>query len=139
MNPFLESTVAQPWSEHDVFSARHRMRQGIAMLGLSASLQAAWALDINTASVDELQALKGIGQKTAAVIVAERQRGGAFLSFDDVVDRVNGVGAKRLRAWQQAGLGLPVEHGGSRNADPAPGRVRIHINMPASGRGKAAR
>ncbi|MCK9509154.1 MAG: DUF655 domain-containing protein [Pigmentiphaga sp.] len=141
MNPFLESTVAAPVSLPPRFMPSRRLRQGLLALGLSAGLQAAVALDINTATAEALQTLKGMGQKTAAVIVAERRRGGAFLSFDDIVDRVNGVGAKRLSAWQQAGLTItpaPMLAPGT-EAPVVPGRVLVHTNMPAQGRGKAAR
>lgn len=62
-----------------------------------------WALDINQASVAELQSLKGIGPQLAGRIVTERARA-PFSSFGDLAQRVKGVGQARVRAWQRAGV-----------------------------------
>lgn len=59
------------------------------------------SIDPNAASVDELQALPGIGPSLARRIVAERERGGPYRSLDDL-QRVAGIGpktAERLRPW----------------------------------------
>jgi len=53
-------------------------------------------LDLNTASVAELQRLPGIGPVGARRIVAERERGGPFRSPGDLV-RVAGFGPSRVR------------------------------------------
>jgi competence ComEA-like helix-hairpin-helix protein len=45
---------------------------------------AAKAIDINTASAAEFEALPGIGAKTAARIVEYRQKNGPFKKFEDV-------------------------------------------------------
>ena len=44
-------------------------------------------IDINSASASELETLPGIGPVYAAAIVAERERGGPFLTTDDLVLR----------------------------------------------------
>lgn len=44
----------------------------------------AQSLDVNTATQEELEALPGVGQKTAAEIVRERDEGGPFASVDDL-------------------------------------------------------
>lgn len=44
-------------------------------------------IDINSASASELKTLPGIGPVYAAAIVAERERGGPFLTTDDLVLR----------------------------------------------------
>jgi len=52
-------------------------------------------VNINTASVKELQGLPGIGQVTAERIVALRTEKGKFRSPDDLL-KVKGVGKKSL-------------------------------------------
>lgn len=51
-------------------------------------------VNINTAGVDELDALPGVGPATAAAIVAEREERGAFSSIEDI-KRVSGIGEKK--------------------------------------------
>ncbi|OMC15211.1 ComEA family DNA-binding protein [Mycobacterium sp. SP-6446] len=52
-------------------------------------------LDLNTASVEQLDALPGVGPVTAAAIVAWRQANGKFTSVDQLAD-VDGIGPARL-------------------------------------------
>ena len=61
------------------------------------------AIDANRATADQLQTLRGIGPAMAARIIAERERQ-PFATLDDLARRVRGVGARRLRLWQEAGL-----------------------------------
>jgi competence ComEA-like helix-hairpin-helix protein len=53
-------------------------------------------LDVNTASVSELQRLPGIGPVGARQIVEERELGGPYRSVGDLV-RVSGFGPSRVR------------------------------------------
>jgi len=64
------------------------------------------AVDLNTATLEQLQTLSGIGPKTAALIIEERERGGRFTSLQDVADRVRGIGAKRLESLQAGGASV---------------------------------
>jgi competence protein ComEA len=52
-------------------------------------------VDINTATVDQLEALPGIGPTLAGAIVQERERNGPFRSVADLT-RVPGIGDGRL-------------------------------------------
>ncbi|QAY68414.1 helix-hairpin-helix domain-containing protein [Paenibacillus protaetiae] len=52
-------------------------------------------LDINKATAEQLDALKGIGPSKAQAIVADRETNGPFRSVDDLL-RVKGIGEKLL-------------------------------------------
>jgi len=75
----------------------------IVAAGLSLAAFGAVAVDLNTATAAQLQTLNGIGPKTAELIIAERERGGQFVSLQDLADRVRGIGPKRLESLQAAG------------------------------------
>lgn len=74
----------------------------LGVLGLS-SFQLS-AVDLNQATVSDLQQIKGIGPKTAERIIDERSRGGPFDSLQDLSDRVKGIGPKRLVTLEASGL-----------------------------------
>jgi competence protein ComEA len=60
-------------------------------------------IDVNTASSAALQAIPGIGEKTAASILADRSDNGRFDSIEDL-QRVRGIGpatVERLRPFVQ--------------------------------------
>lgn len=77
----------------------------------------AQTVDINSASAQELQSVKGIGPKKAEAIVKYRTEHGAFQSVDDLVN-VPGIGPKSLNSMRDqlsvggATSGLPS--GGAR-------------------------
>ena len=54
-------------------------------------------IDINTASLEELDTLPGIGPKTAQAIVEHRETQGKFASAEDLL-QVRGIGPKKLAA-----------------------------------------
>lgn len=125
MNPFLHSTVAQPAPLADiaVLPARRRRTRLPSAPRVSRMLRAAslaaltWAgsagaVDLNTATLDQLRGIRGIGPKTAQIILDERARGGRYLSFADLSDRVRGIGPRRAQALQSAGL--TIDGGGTR-------------------------
>jgi competence protein ComEA len=139
MNPFLHDTVARPqpratFSELAPSRSRRRMLARavgrIAMAGgLGLAMAPAHALDVNSASAEQLEALRGVGPKTAQIIVQERTRGGRFESLEDLSDRVRGIGPKRAQALQAAGLRV----GGG-----APGQGAAVVPPAASAHGTAA-
>ncbi|MGB3741125.1 MAG: helix-hairpin-helix domain-containing protein [Castellaniella sp.] len=122
MNPFLYSTVAAPLNVPVRCTARRPRLSRIASrvsrsARLAGVLALSWAtavgaVDLNTASLDQLRGIRGIGPKTAQIILDERNRGGRYLSFTDLSDRVRGIGPRRAQALQSAGL--TIDGGGTR-------------------------
>jgi len=143
MNPFLNDPVAAPLPAPPRFVFRHAPRwplvaprqpgrAGTAPVrrplahsmgrfamagGLSLAALPAQSLDVNAATADQLEALHGVGPRTAQIIVQERERAGPFESLEDLSDRVRGIGPKRLGSLRAAGLtagqGVPVLTPGS--------------------------
>jgi competence protein comEA helix-hairpin-helix repeat region len=72
------------------------------LLGLIAGLSTCVfaAVNINTANVEELQQLKGIGAKKAAEIVAYREAHGEFKNVDELTN-VKGIGKATLEKLRQ--------------------------------------
>lgn len=70
---------------------------GVAPGGVGAAPGAPGAgpLNLNTATLDQLDGLPGIGPTIAAAILAERDRRGAFKSVNELRD-VHGIGEKRF-------------------------------------------
>ncbi|MBD2872959.1 helix-hairpin-helix domain-containing protein [Paenibacillus arenilitoris] len=63
-------------------------------------------LDINRATAEELDALKGIGPSKAQAIVADREQNGFFKSERDLL-RVKGIGEKLLSGIRDAIVARP--------------------------------
>ena len=127
MNPFLDSTIAAPlvpeqslvqsqkqskhpkgrWSFPFTHQAGNRLarrsRVAVMLAGVGVGLSAQ-ALELNAATAEQLKELRGVGPRTAQIIVQERNRAGPFQSLEDLSDRVRGIGPKRLQALQAAGL-----------------------------------
>ncbi len=72
------------------------------LLALFAAVAFA-AVDANKASQAELEGVKGIGPAIASKILDERKKG-AFKSWDDMVERVKGVGDGNAAKFSSAGL-----------------------------------
>lgn len=117
MNPFTQPTVARPLSGHpDVISTpgsssdgprasrRAIARVALGMLAGAAGHTPAVAVDVNVATQAQLVSVRGIGPRTAQIIIDERRRGGPYESFDDLADRVKGIGASKAGRLQAAGL-----------------------------------
>lgn len=57
-------------------------------------------VDINRATVAELQTLPGVGPKTAEAIISNRETMGRFIQVDDLM-RVKGIGPKRMEQLRE--------------------------------------
>ena len=68
-----------------------------AEVGASSGDVASGPLDLNTATMEQLDALPGVGPATAKAILDERTRRGRFRSVDDLLD-VRGIGPAKLDA-----------------------------------------
>ncbi|MEI8401825.1 MAG: DUF655 domain-containing protein [Alcaligenaceae bacterium] len=159
MNPFLDSTVAVPLASDPppdaphkqalrssgrwAFPFAHQTRDRLARrasvaamlagVGVGLSVQ---ALDLNTATAEQLKGLRGVGPRTAQIIVQERNRAGPFESLEDLSDRVRGIGAKRLQALQTAGLRVPEA---GQASGVSAGRVRGAPSQGASSQSTRSR
>lgn len=144
MNPFLDSTIAVPlaseqllvqtqkqseypkgrWSFPFAHQAANRLarrsRVAVMLAGVGVGLSAQ-ALELNTATAEQLRDLRGVGPRTAQIIVQERNRAGPFESLEDLSDRVRGIGPKRLQTLQAAGLRVSEV---GRTASALSGRVQ---------------
>jgi len=52
-------------------------------------------IDVNTASAEQLQSIKGVGASTAAAIIEFRESYGSFTDINELVN-VKGIGEKKL-------------------------------------------
>lgn len=116
MNPFLFDTVAKPVSGEAAnwqtcsttknIAAAKSWPRALRVAGIAALTWAncASAVDLNSASLNQLLEVKGIGPKTAQIIIEERNRAGSFKSFTDLSDRVRGIGPKKAQTLQGSGL-----------------------------------
>lgn len=102
----------------------------------AAAARAAAGVDVNVATADELQTVRGIGPALAGRIVEERARG-PYRDLADLEARVKGVGPGNVRRFAEAGLvvgagrgrvgsmpgagGASAGAGGSAGAASAPG------------------
>ena len=74
----------------------------LALLALVS--QAAWAaVEINKAGQAELESVKGIGPSMSTKILEARKKGD-FKNWDDLVERVSGIGSGNANRLSQAGL-----------------------------------
>lgn len=67
----------------------------VSMMFVMQQAYAADKLNINTATVEELQQMSGVGQTRANAIVEYRQQHGPFAQVDDLLE-VEGIGESTL-------------------------------------------
>jgi len=78
------------------------------------------AVNLNTATKDELIALPGIGPAKAQAILDYRAQHGGFRTVDELKD-VKGIGAKRYEKLKAELTVTPLRTASARGATPAPG------------------
>jgi competence protein ComEA len=66
-----------------------------ALLLTTGAAFAAHKVNVNTANVEQLQSVNGVGAKTAEAIVAYRKANGEFKSISELVN-VKGIGSKKV-------------------------------------------
>ena len=71
----------------------------MAMLLASGLVFAADKVNVNTASMEQLQSINGIGESTATAIIEYREMNGSFSRISDLVN-VKGIGEKKLAKLQ---------------------------------------
>lgn len=94
----------------------------LAAAALLVSTGAFAAVDINKASLAELEAVKGVGTATAGKIVEERKKS-AFKDWNDLMSRVGGIKQARAGKLSEAGLtvnGQGYKAGAAPAADKPP-------------------
>lgn len=75
-------------------------------IALALSISASWAVaavDLNRASVAELDSIKGVGPATSARILEARKQG-AFKNWADFIERVQGVGEGNAAKFSKNGV-----------------------------------
>ena len=65
------------------------------LISLMGGANVVYALNINTANIEELQEMKGVGETRAQAIIAYREQQGPFAQIDDLLE-VDGIGEATL-------------------------------------------
>jgi competence protein ComEA len=77
----------------------------LSVAALVATMSFAFAqVDVNKADQAALDGLKGVGPKMSKAILDERQKGGEFKDWNDLEQRVKGIGGKSSLKLSDAGL-----------------------------------
>jgi competence protein ComEA len=85
------------------------MKKAIAALALCFAAHIAHAaVDINKATEAELDSVKGLGPGTTKLIL-EQRKSGSFKNWDDVIDRVKGIGPAKASKLSAEGLTVAGE------------------------------
>lgn len=79
------------------------LRMFTALILAAFALAAQAAVEANKASQAELETVKGIGPALSSKILDAR-KAGSFKDWNDLVDRVGGVGPGNAARYSQAGL-----------------------------------
>ena len=76
---------------------------GLAILVAACGIAFA-DVEVNSANKAALDSIKDIGPDISAKIIAERDKGGKFKDWDDLIKRVKGVGPRNSIKMSQSGL-----------------------------------
>ena len=113
----------------------------LAAAGMALAAATASAVDVNSATAQQLESVSGIGPSTARTIVQERERAGAFESLDDRPSAARGIGPKGQGVAGRRADGGGAD-GAAQNAARAPprgGRAAAPAGAAQSARGAAAK
>ena len=96
------------------------MIKRIVLLGLAmATSWAMAAVDVNKASVADLDSIKGIGPGTSAKVIQAREQA-VFKDWADLIQRVGGIGPKKAAQLSDNGLTVNGQtYGGALGKDPS--------------------
>jgi competence protein ComEA len=84
------------------------MKQVLAAVLAFAAAASMAAVDVNKATVADLDSIKGIGPGTSAKIMEARQKA-PFKNWEDLISRVPGIGDKRAAKLSSEGLTVQGE------------------------------
>lgn len=91
---------------HQTLNVRslHRGLLALALGSMMAFGVPSYAVNVNSASAEILQNVKGIGPTRAKAIVEEREKNGPFVNSEDLNIRVKGIGQKTVEKMTESGL-----------------------------------
>lgn len=93
---------------HPFFREYDMWKQLLAAVLAFAAAASMAAVDVNKATVADLDSIKGIGPGTSAKILEARQKA-PFKNWDDLISRVPGIGEKRAAKLSSEGLTVQGE------------------------------
>lgn len=80
------------------------LKKILAILAMLYACAAFAAVDVNRANAAELDGIKGIGPVMSKRILDERKKGGEFKSWEDLINRVPGVGEGNAAKYSAEGM-----------------------------------
>ena len=108
------------------------LKKLLSLLAACCAASAFAAVDVNTATAEDLNALKGIGPAMSTRIVEERKNG-EFKDWNDLKARVKGIGNKKAGKLSEQGLIV-----GGASYDAAAAKAHKNAGKKAKKKGKKA-
>ena len=102
------------------------LKKMLSLLAACCAATAFAAVDVNTATAEDLNALKGIGPAMSTRIVEERKNG-EFKDWNDLRARVKGIGNKKAGKLSEQGLTV-----GGASYDASAAKVRKKAGKKAA-------